>query len=169
MPKLLVNIPGSGETLFELNEGENRVGRLPDNSIQIEDPSVSSQHAEIIVEGQKVTVRDLESTNGTTINGEEIQEKVLSPTDSLLFGSVPAVLKEESAPAGSQPLPDIHEDAAFQAASSSSRPAGFDSDAPFAKSTSKSLDGASKGILALAVVSILAFAGALFVALTLTA
>jgi pSer/pThr/pTyr-binding forkhead associated (FHA) protein len=167
MPKLLVIIPGSGETLFDLNEGTHRFGRSSDNDIQVDDGSISSKHAEIVVEGEKITVKDLGSTNGTTINGEEVTEQEVGPDDSILFGSVPASIKPEDAPAGSRPLPDLDEDAPFRAATQTRRPEKFSNASPFPKKTRKSMDGTSKGILALFVVALVVFGGSLFMVLGL--
>jgi pSer/pThr/pTyr-binding forkhead associated (FHA) protein len=169
MPKLLIIIPGSGETLFDLNEGTLRFGRSSDCDIQVDDGSISSNHAEIVVEGEKITIKDLGSTNGTTINGEEITEHEVGPEDSILFGSVPASIKPEDGPAGSRPLPDIDEDAHFQAATQTRRPENFGNAGPFTKSTRRAMDGTSKGILAFFVVALVVFGGSLFMVLGLGA
>ena len=44
------------------------IGRLPDCNIVINDPSVSKMHAELIIENNTISVRDLGSTNGTYVN-----------------------------------------------------------------------------------------------------
>ncbi len=53
-------------------EGEQTLGRSPDCGITIEDSRVSRNHAKIKVEGERVTVEDLGSANGTLVNGQRI-------------------------------------------------------------------------------------------------
>ena len=73
------------------------VGRLEDNNFQIPAPSVSSHHCEILLKDNEVTIKDLDSTNGTFINGEQVTEMVLPIGQVVRFGSVEARL-EASAP-----------------------------------------------------------------------
>jgi hypothetical protein len=65
------------------------VGRLPDCELIVEDPSVSKRHAVVRWDDAKkrCTVLDLESTNGTLVNGARVQrETVLRDSDLLSFG-----------------------------------------------------------------------------------
>lgn len=68
--------------------GRVTVGRVPGNTVVIEDPSVSRNHAEIVFEGPDVIVRDLGSSNGTYLNGEPVSEEVLYDGDTVRFGDV---------------------------------------------------------------------------------
>jgi predicted component of type VI protein secretion system len=82
---------------------------LEDNTFQITDGSVSSHHAEILLHGPDIIIRDLNSTNGTFINNEKITETVLKPGQTLRFGQVelkiddgkPVTAPPPPAPAGS--------------------------------------------------------------------
>ncbi len=66
------------------------VGRLPDNHFAINHGSVSRRHARIIVSAAGLLVEDLESQNGTTINGVRVKkEHPLKPGDILRIGHVP--------------------------------------------------------------------------------
>jgi pSer/pThr/pTyr-binding forkhead associated (FHA) protein len=56
-----------------LEPGEYTLGRSTEVDIQIQDPGISRKHLVIIVD-EKVIVKDLNSTNGTYINGERITE-----------------------------------------------------------------------------------------------
>jgi len=82
-----------------LKAERSTVGRLEDNNFQIPAPSVSSHHCEIQLKGSEVVVKDLDSTNGTFINGEQISEQALQVGQTVRFGSVEARL-EASAPTG---------------------------------------------------------------------
>ncbi|KAF0174443.1 MAG: FHA domain containing protein [Limisphaerales bacterium] len=84
---------------FELKAERSTVGRLEDNNFQIPAPSVSSHHCEILLRGNDVVVKDLDSTNGTFINGEQVTEATLPVGQTVRFGSVEARL-EASAPTG---------------------------------------------------------------------
>ena len=75
------------DEVLELSMGINRVGRAPDNDLVLTDGSVSSHHAEILVSEHHLTLKDLGSTNGTTVNGRPAQEVVLSLGDQIVFGS----------------------------------------------------------------------------------
>src|SRR6516164_8549359 len=88
MAKLVILNQGMTGRTFELNVERTTVGRVEDNTFQIADPSVSSHHAEILLRGTELLVRDLNSTNGTFINSEKISEAVLKPGQILRFGQV---------------------------------------------------------------------------------
>jgi predicted component of type VI protein secretion system len=72
---------------------------VEDNAFQIAEPSVSSRHCEILLQGGEVLVKDLNSTNGTFINGEKITERVLKPGQTLRLGNVELKLDAPGAPA----------------------------------------------------------------------
>jgi pSer/pThr/pTyr-binding forkhead associated (FHA) protein len=88
MSKLVLLSEGFAGRTYELNVEKTTVGRVEDNAFQIAEPSVSSHHAEIILKGNDVVIKDLNSTNGTFINGEKIGESVLKPGQTLKFGQV---------------------------------------------------------------------------------
>jgi hypothetical protein len=62
------------------------IGRLPDNGIVIENPTVSSHHARVVQEGGSFYVEDLESTNGTYVNDLPISRRTLNDGDVVLIG-----------------------------------------------------------------------------------
>lgn len=116
MAKLVVLSAGFNGRTHELNVDTTTIGRVEDNTFQIADPSVSSHHAEIILRGSDVVVKDIGSTNGTFINGEKITESVLKPGQTLKFGQIELQLLTEgmpvpppkpaaSAPASAAPAP----------------------------------------------------------------
>ncbi|MBI1345777.1 FHA domain-containing protein [bacterium] len=72
------------------------IGREDDNDIQLNDDRISRFHAKIQDDAGRVILTDLESTNGTRVNGHPVQMKVLQPGDLvsvgrcvLLFGDLP--------------------------------------------------------------------------------
>lgn len=72
MTKLhIISGPDKGQS-FDLKNGIICIGRSPDNDIQIEDESVSRNHLKIRREGNKYFIEDLESANGTYIDGKQI-------------------------------------------------------------------------------------------------
>jgi soluble lytic murein transglycosylase-like protein len=89
----------------ELGDGAASVGRGPQNDIVIQGTdvaSVSLQHLEIRSENSGFRIHDLESTNGTYLNGERITEAELSPPAIIRLGSQGpelAFVTEEPAPA----------------------------------------------------------------------
>jgi predicted component of type VI protein secretion system len=103
MPKLVVLSEGLTGRSHELKVDKTTIGRMEDNTFQIAEQSVSSHHCEVLLKGNDVIVRDLDSTNGTYINGEKISEKVLKPGQILRLGNVEARLEGDGAPTPSSP------------------------------------------------------------------
>lgn len=64
------------------------VGRGRTNDITLHDASVSREHAELVGSGGGWKVRDLDSTNGVSVNGSRVRERALEFGDTVMFGSV---------------------------------------------------------------------------------
>jgi pSer/pThr/pTyr-binding forkhead associated (FHA) protein len=96
MPKLQVLSGALAGQSYELKVDTTTVGRVEDNSFPIAEPSVSSHHCEIILAGTDVIVKDLNSTNGTFINGAKVDEAVLKPGQTLRLGQVELRLDDGS-------------------------------------------------------------------------
>lgn len=106
MAKLVVLSEGLTGLTYELKVDKTTVGRVEDNTFQIAQASVSSHHCEIILKGNEVVVKDLNSTNGTFINNQQITgEAVLKVGQTLRLGQVDLRLESGTAPAGSTPAP----------------------------------------------------------------
>jgi pSer/pThr/pTyr-binding forkhead associated (FHA) protein len=104
MAKLVVLNEGLTGQSFELNTEKTTIGRVDDNSFQIAVGSVSSHHAEIYLRGSEVVVKDLASTNGTFVNGQQVTtEAVLKPGQTLRLGQVEIRLENGAAPASGAP------------------------------------------------------------------
>jgi predicted component of type VI protein secretion system len=99
MPRLVLLSEGFTGRSYELKTDKTTVGRLSDNAFEIPEASVSSHHAEILMRGNDVIIKDLGSTNGTFINGEKIEEAPLKPGQILRFGMIEMRLETGQAPA----------------------------------------------------------------------
>jgi pSer/pThr/pTyr-binding forkhead associated (FHA) protein len=88
MPRLVVLSEGLTGRSHELKAERTTVGRVEDNTFQIPDSSVSSHHCEVLLKGTEVIIHDLNSTNGTFINGQQITEAALKPSQILRLGQV---------------------------------------------------------------------------------
>ncbi len=83
---------------LELKADKTTIGRVEDNTYQIAEASVSSHHCEVLLRGSEVVIKDLNSTNGTFINGEKIAESVLKPGQTLRLGQVELQIETEGSP-----------------------------------------------------------------------
>ena len=104
MARLVVN-PGR-EDAWEilLHDGINSLGRGEHNHFQINEPSVSTSHCQIMVNGSDVTVKDLDSTNGTFLEQARVTEAQLRPGQRLRLGGVEIRLEAET-PENTAPTP----------------------------------------------------------------
>lgn len=77
--------------------GSATIGRGTHADIVIADESVSREHAAVRVDGQTVVLEDLGSSNGTTVNGEEITSaRRLAPGDIVTVGGTDLEVKLET-------------------------------------------------------------------------
>jgi pSer/pThr/pTyr-binding forkhead associated (FHA) protein len=91
MPRLLIN-PGTPSTWeIQLRPGSNSLGRGAANDFQINHPSVSGSHCQIVLENGGAVIRDLGSTNGTFINRAPVNEAALQPGQTIHLGGVEIV------------------------------------------------------------------------------
>src|SRR5438876_5270603 len=97
MPRLIVKSGDAHLEAIDLKPGSNRLGRGRNNDFEVDHPTVSTAHCEILCQQGEVLVRDCGSTNGTFINGQPIKESNLAPGQTLHLGDVEMVL--ETAPA----------------------------------------------------------------------
>jgi predicted component of type VI protein secretion system len=165
MPKLIITSQAQGKIGYEFTEDLVTVGRAPDNMVVIEDPSVSSRHAQLERSGDGYRLKDLGSTNGTRVNGLVITETMLRFDDRLRFGGVES--RFESDTQGSQPLPKFDEIEAAPAEMSAA-PVDFSNASPF-PNRKKDRDPIRTAILAGAGVAVLVFLGSMIAVLTMHA
>ena len=72
------------------------IGRQADNTIVIDSPAVSSHHASLFNDGGFLAVEDLQSTNGTFVNGVRVSRKILKHGDVLQVGKHSLMLDQMS-------------------------------------------------------------------------
>jgi pSer/pThr/pTyr-binding forkhead associated (FHA) protein len=96
MAKLVVLSAGMTGRTHELKADKTTIGRVEDNTFQIAEASVSSHHCEVVLRGSEVVVRDLNSTNGTFVNGEKVTESVLKPGQMLRLGQIELRLETDT-------------------------------------------------------------------------
>ena len=86
------------QTLKEVPAGQNTVitiGRLPDNSLQIDNLAVSGHHAKIYWDADRYVVEDTQSLNGTYVNNQRIGKQPLKDNDAILIGKHTILFKDE--------------------------------------------------------------------------
>jgi DNA-binding NtrC family response regulator len=103
----VVSVPAlqRGES-FELGERPLRLGTGEDADIVLEDPYVSSSHAELRVEEGRCLIRDLESRNGVFIGGQKVTEAEVPPGSTVVLGQTGVVIsstRQRGASEGSAP------------------------------------------------------------------
>jgi transcriptional regulator with GAF, ATPase, and Fis domain len=85
-PRLLVLSGPLKDSIIPLSEGEVTIGREASNGIAIVDPSVSRKHCELSAQDGRFRVRDLDSRNGTLVNGAAIEQRDLQHGDEIAAG-----------------------------------------------------------------------------------
>jgi pSer/pThr/pTyr-binding forkhead associated (FHA) protein len=81
-------------TRMGVDEDSFKIGRAGDNDLSLAEPSVSAQHCVIAKVGESWILRDLDSTNGTQVNGAKVREWSLSPGDLIAIGSKRIIFRD---------------------------------------------------------------------------
>ena len=96
MPRLTFN-PGTAEKqVFVLQSGVNYVGRHEDNHVCLPCPSVSRRHCCITVQEGQIVLTDLNSTNGSFVEEEQVTTVSLQPGQHLRLGDAELLLEPAS-------------------------------------------------------------------------
>lgn len=167
MPQLQIFLSEDNQTTHDLTEDKVTIGRLPDNTLQIEDAWISSHHAELVLEGKTYHLHDLGSTNGTFVNGEAVTDAILKHGDEVRFGRIETVFSGDATGAASQPLPESSVTTA-SAGTRSARPANYQSTSPVDRG-GKEKDPIATALYAFAAIALLAAAAAGFFVFTMQA
>lgn len=96
---IILDGPEKGKS-FEISAPITRIGRNEINDIVIASPSISSYHCEIEKTETGIRIRDLDSTNGTKLNGEPIRSGAMFRNDVISMGDVPMTLEGDDVPQG---------------------------------------------------------------------
>lgn len=86
MGKLVVSLDGVVIKEVQITKDKTTLGRRPYNDIVIDNLAVSGEHAVLQMVGNDVFIEDLNSTNGTYINGKAIKKQLLSNNDVVEVG-----------------------------------------------------------------------------------
>src|SRR5713101_6672745 len=85
-PRLMAVAGPLKGSVFPLPEGEWSAGRLAGNQLYLDDNAVSRRHCTFQRDGPRCTVKDLESHNGTFVNGTPVTEHQLTQGDQIRIG-----------------------------------------------------------------------------------
>jgi pSer/pThr/pTyr-binding forkhead associated (FHA) protein len=86
MPKMIVSIDGVVIKEVQLTKDRTTLGRRPYNDVVIDNLAVSGEHAVFQMTGNDVFVEDLNSTNGTYVNGKAAKKQQLHHGDNVEVG-----------------------------------------------------------------------------------
>lgn len=86
MPKMIVSIDGVVIKEVQLTKDRTTLGRRPYNDIVIDNLAVSGEHAVLQLSANEVWLEDLNSTNGTYVNGKAVKRQLLQHDDSVEIG-----------------------------------------------------------------------------------
>ena len=95
---LVVDRGGHKGKIFPIRISPLRIGRDDDCQLRTSNPYVSHRHCELLTEDDKIILRDCNSTNGTFINGQKVEQQAeLHEGDRLNVGPMSFVVRETSA------------------------------------------------------------------------
>ena len=86
MPKMIVSIDEVVIKEVQLTKDKTTLGRRPYNDIVIDNLAVSGEHAVLQMTGSDVVLEDLNSTNGTYVNGKAVKRQQLQSGDAIEIG-----------------------------------------------------------------------------------
>ena len=86
MPKIIIMMDGIVNKEVKLTKERTTLGRRPYNDIVIEHLAVSGEHAAFLMQSNEVAIEDLNSTNGTFVNGKAVKRQMLQHGDTLEIG-----------------------------------------------------------------------------------
>ena len=87
--KLVIESKSGEPGVFEFNQDEITLGRVMGNDITVNDKSVSRHHVKILLNQGQVELVDLDSSNGTELNGKQIKQTPLYDQDIFKMGNIP--------------------------------------------------------------------------------
>jgi hypothetical protein len=92
--KLIVRFNGRKIDELIISRDVFSIGRKMDNDLRLEDTTVSSHHAKLLLKNGGLFIEDCDSTNGTLVNGIQISDKLLADGDVVMIGKYTIVNEE---------------------------------------------------------------------------
>lgn len=86
MAKLILSIEGATLKEIPLTKERTTIGRKLQNDIQIDNLAISGEHAVLAMIGNDVFIEDINSTNGTFVNGQQVKKQLLQNGDTIVVG-----------------------------------------------------------------------------------
>jgi len=86
MPKMIISLDGAVLREVQLTKDRTTLGRRPYNDIVIDHLAVSGEHAVLQMSGNEGYIEDLNSTNGTYVNGKTVKKQLLQNDDIIEIG-----------------------------------------------------------------------------------
>ena len=100
MPKMIVSIDGVVIREVQVTKDRTSVGRRPYNDLVIDNLAVSGEHAVLQMSGNEVYLEDLNSTNGTFVNGKAVKKQLLQNSDTVEIGKYTIKYLNDASAAG---------------------------------------------------------------------
>ena len=86
MARLVLSVDGVVLKEFTIAKERTTIGRKAVNDVQIEDTFLSGEHAVLVQIGSDCMLEDLDSTNGTVVNGKSVKRHLLKSNEVIEFG-----------------------------------------------------------------------------------
>lgn len=99
MARITINRDSFKVAEHALEQGTLSVGRKNDNAVHIDDPTVSSHHAQIVTVFDSSYIEDLGSTNGTFVNGQKTKTHTLHNGDIVTIGQYQLLFQTDNSAA----------------------------------------------------------------------
>ena len=103
--KLILNPTTSTRREIALGRSLLSIGRDPSNDLVLPDAMVSRRHAVIECRGSQYYLRDCNSSNGSVVNGDRVEEKSLRDGDLVAIGTARLLFREDLSEAGAKVVP----------------------------------------------------------------
>jgi pSer/pThr/pTyr-binding forkhead associated (FHA) protein len=82
----VIQTPDGAPRAHPLDAEQTLIGRGVQSDVRLTDSGISREHAVITREGECYTIEDLQSTNGTRVNGRRVRSAELAPDDCIQIG-----------------------------------------------------------------------------------
>jgi pSer/pThr/pTyr-binding forkhead associated (FHA) protein len=138
MGKLVVSLDGVVIKEVQITKDKTTLGRRPYNDIVIDNLAVSGEHAVLQMVGTDVFIEDLNSTNGTYINGKAVKKQLLTHNDTVEIGKYKIKYLVEDGT-------DYERTNVLRSGPGTNPPSGFDPPASMPPAVIRVLNGAAAG------------------------